>query len=303
MFSVIAKGISDGSHSDYCFGQAAHTSTGRHSAPRSGGSSSGLFDRDRDSDFSVATVDADHQGDIEGNYWEAVDSGLFGDLPDFSALAGEEDEVDCPSPLRPGEESAFFLSQHSSHIKETKEVASLLEDLSPEQAVIFRFLSTHIRSLFQTKGSAARKAEIMEWMFSADAMLEHAVFDDCCLALECRPWVVRLRIHLELWRKDIQLSERIRGLIVPVPERILEESYALAGSPASWLLHRVWEFPGIPHERLCRDRDDEKALELLDEAGILIASYRRFWYCVGRSPLNRNGMPRSQSWASFWRKF
>ncbi|PKY11741.1 hypothetical protein B1757_02825 [Acidithiobacillus marinus] len=172
----------------------------------------------------------------------------------------------------------------------------------PEQIIIFRHLSTQIRMLFQVRCSMRKKAEILTWIFSAGTVMDHASFDDCCSALECRPWVMRLRIHLELWRKDVQLTERIKGLIVPVPERLLEESYALAGSQGSWLLHRVWEYPGISQEKLCRDREDQKALELLDESGILIASYRRFWYCVGRSPLNRAGLPRSQSWASFWRK-
>lgn len=169
--------------------------------------------------------------------------------------------------------------------------------------VVFRFLATQVRSIFLVRISMAKKARLLEWMFSADTLLENAAFEDCCNVLDCRPWVMRLRIHLEFWRKDVQLSEKIKGLIVPVPERILEEAYALAGDSGSWLLHRVWEFPGISSERLCRHSDDRDALERLDEAGILLASYQHFWYCVGHSPLTRAGLPRSQSWASFWRNF
>lgn len=295
------EGFHDGSHSDNLIGTTgASCGENRTSSAEFTG---GVSDWGQRPGVSVAALDADHQGDIEGGYWEAVDSGLFGDLSDYTAMAGEEEQVDRASSLCRGEEPAFFLSQHTSHITETKEVAALLQDLSPEQVVVFRFLATQIRSIFKKRNSAPMKIEVMEWMFTAGSLIEHAAFEDCCAALDCRPWVMRLRIHLEFWRKDMQLAEKIKGLIVPAPERLLEETYALAGASGSWLLHRVWEFPGISSERLCRNQEDRNALDVLDDAGILLPSYQRFWYCVGRSPNNRAGLPRSQSWSSFWRNF
>lgn len=303
MFSPVKKEFRDVAYGEYRIGEDTRTPRCETRADDYAESTHRISDRDRDTDIPIAALDTNNQGNFEGDYWQAVDSGVFGDLPDFNTLDGEEDQVDRAGALCSWEEPAFFLSQHSSHLAETKEVTALLEDLSPEQVVVFRFLATQVRSVFLVRTSMLKKARLLEWIFSAGTLLENAAFEDCCTALDCRPWVMRLRIHLEFWRKDVQLSEKIKGLIVPVPERILEETYALADASGSWLLHRVWEFPGISSERLCRNSEDQASLERLEEAGILLASYQRFWYCVGRSPLTRAGLPRSQSWASFWRNF
>lgn len=138
----------------------------------------------------------------------------------------------------------------------------------------------------------------MRWVFSVGGTLEDASFDDCCIALQCRPWVLRLRVHLEFWRKDLRLQTKVPGLMVPLPHFVLEEGFSIAGDAGVNMLHRIWEWPGISAARL-RDLDTVGELE---EKGLVVSSYNgSFYYCVGRSPLNRYGRPRVQSWSSFWR--
>jgi hypothetical protein len=262
----------------------------------------GFPDRIRDPGDADSGLDTRNPRDIESDFWEAADSGLFGSLEDYLEVDGEAGEMDLAGAWSGAAESGLFAPGHTPHLTQARFVTEYLEELDPTQIRVFHFLADHVLALFRKTGK--KKPKLLRWIFNVGGELEGVSFEDCCLALECRPWLMRLRIHLEFWVRDMRLDGKVPGFIVPLPGFVLEEGYACGQDAAVRLLHRIWEYPGVSTVELLRDAGDRTALEMLEESGLIVSAYGgSYWYCVGRSPLNKSGRPRAQSWGSLWRNF
>lgn len=269
-------------------------------------------DDGRRADFSDA-LDASDQGNFEGDFWEAVDSGIFGNLPDDVSMADEDGPEYLGFAQNSDTESLLLASRYSPNAggskgKVTREVNTFIEELSAEKRIVFQFLQKKLLTATAKKAAQKEREAALIWIFGVEDS-DLIGFEDSCLALEARPWVVRLRVQLQFWFKNIRFTARIPALAMPLPARVAEESYSSAMDAGIWVARRIWECPGIQTEELQilpgapGIREIQSAVDALEERGLLVSGFDGlYWYCVGHSPLNRFGRPLNVSWASFWQK-
>lgn len=263
-------------------------------------------------DFSDA-LDAGDQGDFEGDYWDAVDSGIFGSLPDDLSLDDEDGPEYLGLARDSDPESLLLASRYSPNTggekgKVTREISAYIEDLNPEKRIVFRFLQKKLLTATAKNATQKDREAALIWIFGMEES-DVIGFEDSCLALEARPWVVRLRVQLQFWFKNIRFTSQIPALAMPLPSRVAEEAYSSAMEDGIWVARRIWEWPGIQVEELQAFpgapgiRAIQSAVDALEESGLLVAGFDGlYWYCVGHSPLNRFGRPLNVSWASFWQR-
>jgi len=192
-------------------------------------------------DFSDA-VDARDQGNFEGDFWEAVDSGIFGNLPDGVSLDDEDGPEYLGLALDSDTESLLLASRYSPHAggskgKVTREINSYIEELSAEKRVVFMFLQKKLLTATAKKATQKEREAALIWIFSTEET-DVIGFEDCCLALESRPWVVRLRVQLQFWFKNIRFTAQIPALAMPLPARVAEEAYSTAMDAGIWVARR-----------------------------------------------------------------
>ncbi|MBU2854564.1 hypothetical protein HF928_11120 [Acidithiobacillus ferriphilus] len=257
-------------------------------------------------------MDAGNAGDIEGDFWDAVDAGVFGHIPGDLSLDGEDgsDDSGCPSDFV--SESVLFSQGHTSHLgrseeKVTRVIREYVDELTPDRRLVFYHLQSRIALATTKRVTPARRESAVLWIFGAESR-EDISFADCCEVLGARPWIVRLRVQLQFWFRDMRFTTAIPALVTPLPARIVEEAFGASGEDGIWVVRRLWEWPGAGHEALCRITGApaplalRHALEHLEQSGIIVSGFDGlYWYCVGHSPLNRYGQPIPVSWASFWK--
>jgi hypothetical protein len=256
-------------------------------------------------------LDAGDTGDFEGDFWDAVDSGLFGGIPEGLSMDDQDGEDDMGRALDSGAEPVFLPQGYSPDIggskeKVTRGLREYVDELTAEKRLVFRLLQNRIITATAKRTRPSHREEALRWIFSAERS-NTIGFEDTCIALESRPWVVRLRVQLQFWFKDIRFAAPIPLSAMPLPSRLAEEAYGTAWDDGIWVARRIWEWPGVHFDELCQItgappvRQIREALDQLEENGIVVSGFDGlYWYCVGHSPLNRHGRPLAVSWASFW---
>ena len=178
----------------------------------------------------------------------------------------------------------------------------------------FLYIRGHVDNIFsdgqKTRRAGKEKAESIQWMFCLDANAENEQprFDDCCAVLHAESWMIRLRTHLEVWKRQVVFSNEIQGFVLPVPTAVVNMAYGCAGDYGIWVCRRLWQWPGMPVSQLIGHHGAPPegilldVLEKLSHKGIIVGDFSgHYYYCVGHSPVRPDGRIDQRSWIRLWR--
>jgi hypothetical protein len=243
----------------------------------------------------------DHAIDSGTDIWGAVESGIFGDLADFSFMDDSDSEKGLDRPLASGEPSEVTALDHISYrrkgrVGSGKQIADEFEE--PKRTA-FLMLYDRIRACYVDAASSKHRKECLDWVFTPEPDRQQITFRLCCRVLGVRSWLLRVRIHFQFFKKGVVFAEPMSFMTVPVPSLISSETLYATNEAGLRLVSRAWMQPGMIMAELAPSKEEARMLWQLEEKGI-VGEHGDRWYVTGRNPY-RKGIPKETVWwSSMW---
>lgn len=237
------------------------------------------------------------------NAWDAIESGIFGDIGGILNLGVCIDEEDLDSPLQL--DSASYSTEVSNfpivgkgRMSIGASVASEFD--TPAKQVAYILVHEHIVNCFQSAVGKQARSESLDWIFCEGKDEFHRTFAECCEILMVRPWILQTRLQFQFFSKGQAFSKPISKDVLRIPSLLESESVHYAGYEGAILCTIAWGQPGIPHVDLVGSSlSSLKAVHQLEERGIL-SEVRGGWYATGRNPIAKAYIKRTVSWTDLW---
>lgn len=252
--------------------------------------------------------DPGHPGSAEGDFWELVDAGFFGDsevLGGLDAVADEEGDAGASGLVQEPLAAALGRIPDPGKGRKRKAVKSLnritWEDFAPgTERRAFLLLYDRVRASYLKGSDPEQRHAAINWVFTADDKPD--AFELCCAALGARAHVVRLRLHYQFYLDWTVFPAPFPFLTVPLPHDLIGQIMYEAGAEGFALAREAWLWPGIREDLLLERAGvtHRRSLERLEEKGIMAAQMTN-WYLCGRSPsLTLREKGGTLSWSSLW---
>lgn len=243
-----------------------------------------LFDTQDVDGFSLFE---DSDPDLEGS---SDSSGQMVDLHPEVGLFGSRN-TDQKSLVEQGRHLSFLAQPTKRSGKKALKNIHLDDFENGAQRWAASALIGAVQRFFETVENPDSKAlqEVATWIFAKNA--DPVSFDNCCLANEARPDVLRIRIQYELWRKGMRA---VTPLPIPeeaMPEYIEQQAFFVTGMAGVTVARILWKHPGIENTTLMQmlDNRQRSALSALADQYIVspieTAPYR--WYTTAINPILR----------------
>ncbi len=251
----------------------------------------------------------DHHDDLPLNQagavsdpWDAIESGIFGDIGSGLDLGVCLDEEDLASAHQFGQTPNFATGggipkSGKGRLSIGASLVSEFED--PGQQIAYLLLHDRITGCFVESATKKKQRDSLSWVFTPDPDEHERTYRECCDVLMVRPWVLQTRVQYQFYIKSMVFNERLPTNTVRLPNLIQAEAAYFGGDEGAVLASVVWACPGIENQDLIKTKVSSRAAQLLEEKGILSESKGR-WYMTGRNPLMKQYLKTSISWSSLW---
>nr|WP_157273810.1 hypothetical protein [Thiobacillus denitrificans] len=246
--------------------------------------------------------DSGSAGSGEGDFWAAVDAGVFGDFEDIGRVPDLDAEDDISIALDTDQESRLAQVAGISNARERrrrggKETIRRFDEYDFEEGAernAFILIRDRMRATF-TKGSKPKEVvEAIEWIFCGNT--DPIPFDMCSEALGARPIVLRKRLMYEFYRKWIVFPNSFPFLATPLPDDVGSVIFYEAGDNAVALAVLIWYWPGVSTEDLLSLaaekglRVTQHDIDRLEATGMVACNYENWYVTCRRQRQERNGI-------------
>lgn len=254
------------------------------------------------------TGDPDCAGSGEGDFWAAVDAGVFGDLEDLGGLPDLGAEDDLSVALDTAQESRLAEVASLSNARERgrrrgKEAIRRIDEEDFEEGAernAFILIRDRMRATFMKRAKPTEVVEAINWIFCGND--DPITFDVCAEALGARPQVLRKRLMYEFYRRWIVFPSSFPFLAVPLPDDVGSVIFYEAGDNAVALAVLIWYWPGVSTDDLLDSavsrglRVTQHDIDRLEATGMVARNYDN-WYVTCRWQRQKNG-GKNSNWRS-----
>jgi hypothetical protein len=185
---------------------------------------------------------------------------------------------------QPAFSNLYFPREKQVKRKDQRLNSQFLDELSELERDIFILLQGRINDVLTGNERCLSSAK---WMFGIDQSDTYS-FDNCCIVLRARPTIIRVRTHVEFWRKWlIYTAPVLPFLSVMPPDEDKTITVLHAGAGALPVLTAIWRWPSISVDHLKAELmlDEPKLwayLEHLEEARLINRQPGGNYYYWGR---------------------
>lgn len=237
----------------------------------------------------------------EGDFWAAVDAGVFGGIDSVVGVPDLDAEDDLSVSLGPDQESRLAKVASLSNARErrrrgSKEKIRRIDEYDFEEGAernAYILIRERMRATFMKSSKPKEVVDAIDWIFCGNS--EPITFNVCAEALGARPEMLRKRLMYEFYRKWIVFPFSFPFLAVPLPDEVGSVIFYEAGDNAVALAVLMWYWPGVSTEDLLASavskglKVTQHDIDRLEATGMVARNYENWYVTCRRQRQDKDG--------------